>query len=226
MSPLNRSWWARRVLGGLPLPVLVGGALAVFGLSAVVVRANGERASLGAAADTTLLTIPTSGPATSEPAPTTAPAATDAPTTPATPATSASTEPAATTEPATTAAPPTTAPATTAPPATTAAPVVEDTTVAPTTVATTPLTTAPADGRIVEINSRVGSCSFGSNCLIAGFKLVGFRNADTFVCIFGDGSRATFRMRATEVRTACSTSRTPDSITIEVDGVRSETVTR
>lgn len=225
MSPLNRSWWARRVLGGLPLPVLVGGALAVFGLSAVVVRANGERASLGAAADTTLLTIPTSGPATSEPAPTTAAPATDAPTTPATPA---GTEPVATTEPATTAEPTTTAPATTAPPATTAAPVVEDTTVAPTTAAptTAPPTTAPADGRVVEINSRVGSCSFGSNCLIAGFKLVGFRNADTFVCIFGDGSRATFRMRATEVRTACSTSRSPDSITIEVDGVRSETVTR
>ena len=213
------------------MPVLVGGALAVFGLSAVVVRANGERATLGAAADTTLLTIPTSGPAPAGSAATTAaPATTDAPATPATPS---STEPAATTAPATTApatasappttAPPTTAPPTTIPPATTAAPVVEDTTVAPTTA--TP-TTAPADGRIVEISSRVGSCSFGSNCLIAGFKLVGFRNADTFVCIFGDGSRATFHMRATEVKTACSTSRSPDSITIEVDGVRSETVTR
>ena len=206
--------------GGIPILVLVAGLAVMAGLSVVVVRANQEHQDFVQASDTPLLTIPTVAPG----AATTTTVASDTPTT-----STAATTVAVTTEAPTTTAtttPTTTAAATTAPteaPTTTTAPVVEATTVAPTEA---PPTTRPADGRVVEINSRVGACSFGSRCLIAGFKLSGFAKAPTtFVCEFADGSRNTFRMGVLEVKQACSTSKLPDRITIEVDGVRSETVT-
>lgn len=204
--------------GGIPILVLVAGLAVMAGLSLVVVRANQEHQDFLQASDTPLLTIPTVAPGAAA----TTTAASDTPTTSTEPTTVAVTTEAPTTAAATT--PTTAAAATTAPTeapttTTTTAPVVEATTVAPPT-------TRPADGRVVEINSRVGACSFGSRCLIAGFKLSGFAKAPTtFVCEFADGSRNTFRMGVLEVKQACSTSKVPDRITIEVDGVRSETVT-
>ena len=50
--------------------------------------------------------------------------------------------------------------------------------------------------------------------------------AHRFVCEFSDGSRYTFHFNRQEVERACATGDPADSITIEVDGVRSATYRR
>jgi hypothetical protein len=132
--------------------------------------------------------------------------------------------------PATTAAGATTTvapPPTTVAPTTTAAPPPP----APAAGAGDPAAPAPADatganaGRSVQIAGSTRSCRFGDNCLIAGFTLVGFPGGvHEYVCEFADGSRHTFWFETQSVAYACATGRQPDSITIEVDGVRSETI--
>ena len=119
----------------------------------------------------------------------------------------------------------------TAPP--TAAP-----TVAPTTPATEPPPTAPPatappaatvapEGPVVTIIGRVGPCNFGAECLLAGFALHDFDSQPSeFVCEFADGSRYTFRFTRQVVERACARGDPNDSITIEVDGVRSATYRR
>jgi hypothetical protein len=83
----------------------------------------------------------------------------------------------------------------------------------------------PADGRVIEIASRIEPCKFGSRCLVAGFSLSGFETQpDSFVCEFASGARYTFPLKRSDVDYACATSGSGDSITIEIDGVRSETV--
>lgn len=159
---------------------------------------------------------------------------------PSTPAIAPTTAPVATTAvPITTApvAPPPTAPATaaptvppTVPPATTppvsAAPTAPPTT--PPVVATTiPPATLPPNGPVVTIIGSVGPCSFGSECLIAGFTIHNFdTQPNEFVCEFADGSRYTFRFDSQGVERACATGDLAGSITIEVAGVRSEAFTR
>jgi hypothetical protein len=116
---------------------------------------------------------------------------------------------------------PTDAPVTTSPPlpATTVA-----ATAAPTTVQAAP--TLPPDGPVVTIIGSVGPCRFGPECLLAGFALHNFDSQPTeFVCEFADGSRFTFHFNRQEVERACATGDPNDSITIEVDGVRSATFT-
>ena len=95
-----------------------------------------------------------------------------------------------------------------------------------TSTSATTSTTAATDpeGRAVSITARIGECRFGTECLIAGFTLVGFPSEGTYVCEFDDGSRFEFRYLGDGADVACATS--GDAITIEVDGVRSATATR
>jgi len=85
----------------------------------------------------------------------------------------------------------------------------------------------PPDGPVVTIIGRVAPCDYGAQCLLAGFALHNFNSQPTeFVCEFADGSRYTFHFNRQEVERACATGDPNDSITIEVDGVRSATFTR
>lgn len=127
-----------------------------------------------------------------------------------------------------TTSPATTSPATTSPPATSSPP-------------TAPATTSPSgggsggsgtdggddkgDGRVVIIEGSTGPCKFGNSCLIAGFRVIGFTSGEKeYVCEFRDGSRHTYKFGARTVDYACATGAREDSITIEVNGVRSATI--
>ena len=119
----------------------------------------------------------------------------------------------ASTEPDPTTTPPTTAPATSAAP-----------TSAPATSA--PSTSAPPTGPRVIAVGRVEDCRFGSDCLVVGFLIDGFDVAPTeYVCEFADGERISFGFVGGGAETACSARSASPSITIEVAGVRSNTVT-
>ncbi len=98
-----------------------------------------------------------------------------------------------------------------------------DTTSTTSTVTTTPV---PGDLRQVAASGRLDNCSFGTDCLIASFLLVGFPTRGEYVCEFDDGSRFTFRYIGDGADDACARSGSAPSITIEVDGVRSATLTR
>ncbi|MDW3213152.1 MAG: hypothetical protein R8G01_04085 [Ilumatobacteraceae bacterium] len=107
------------------------------------------------------------------------------------------------------------------------------TTVTTTPVTTTPVTTTPVtttvaapDGRSIDIRGRVEECRFGAQCLIASFSADGFPSEGEYVCEFDDGSRFTFRYAGGGGLDACATSGASPSITIEIDGVRSATITR
>jgi len=78
---------------------------------------------------------------------------------------------------------------------------------------------------VVVIEGSTGPCRFGDPCLIAGFRVIGFPSGDKeYVCEFRNGSRYTYKFGATTVDYACATGARADSITIEVDGVRSATL--
>lgn len=127
-----------------------------------------------------------------------------------------STTPTTTTVPtSTTTSTPTTS---TTQPTTTVADTVPVTTTAPTTV--------PSDGQTVVISARVDPCRFGPACLIASFTLVGFAGSGEYVCDFADFDRFTFPYSGTGRDDACAAASQSTTITIEVDGVRSKTVSR
>ena len=156
------------------------------------------------------------------------------------------------TDDATTVAPDTTSPDSTSPDTTSPDTTSPDTTSAPTTSPpitppTTPATTSPSgggsggtggsggsgtdggddkgDGRVVVIEGSTGPCKFGNSCLLAGFRVIGFPSGEKeYVCEFRDGSRYTYKFGARTVEYACATGARGDSITIEVDGVRSATI--
>jgi hypothetical protein len=123
-------------------------------------------------------------------------------------------------------APSTTAPLTVipaTPPPTTVAPT-PAVTVAPTTVPAVTAAPAPTGPR-VEIVTRTAPCKFGSSCLVAGFVLHGFDAPPSeFVCEFASGNRFTFNADTFSVEQACATGTPGDSITIEVGGIRSQTI--
>ena len=84
-----------------------------------------------------------------------------------------------------------------------------------------------AGGPVVAIVGTVGPCKFGDDCLIADFAIQNFETPqDEFVCEFENGSRYTFRFDGAGAEAACATSAVGGTITIEVGGVRSETITR
>lgn len=76
------------------------------------------------------------------------------------------------------------------------------------------------------ISSRVEECRYGAACVIASFTVEGLPVDGGYVCEFEDGSRFNFRYRGGGADDACAASGPNPSITIEVDGVRSATVTR
>jgi hypothetical protein len=86
--------------------------------------------------------------------------------------------------------------------------------------------TVDTDGRTVTISGRVEDCRFGAQCVIASFTLEGFPPTGEYVCEFDDGTRFTFRYVDAGADDACAISGPSPSITIEVDGVRSATITR
>ncbi len=210
-----------------PVPVVPPGdrrgLAVVFGSIAVLLAAvtslagwrllDGDGTSV--AGDTTVPIVVTSSTATA--AGTTEPARTVPDTTTAvTPEPAAATTGATTTTTTTDATPPT---------ASTTATTAEASTTS-TTTTTVPTTTVPADTRRIVIDGRVEDCRFGTDCLIAGFTLDGFPAEGEYICEFEDGSRYAFRYDGDGADDACVTSGTSPSITIEVDGVRSATITR
>lgn len=80
-------------------------------------------------------------------------------------------------------------------------------------------------GPWIEIVARTEPCRFGSNCLVAGYVAHGFDTVPgSFTCEFASGSRFEFRATTAVVDHACATGSIGDSITVEIEGVRSETV--
>ena len=120
----------------------------------------------------------------------------------------------------------------TATPTATPTPAPPETSMAPTTVAPPPTisttstaTTEPAGPSVVAVG-RIEDCRFGSDCLVVGFLIDGFDTAPgEYVCEFADGDRIAFGFVGSGAETACSARSASPSITIEVAGVRSNTVT-
>lgn len=91
-----------------------------------------------------------------------------------------------------------------------------------------PATSVPTGGGpVVLAEGRIEPCRFGDECLVVGFRISGFDGTSgDYVCEFEDGSRFTFSFLGDGAETACATGSETAEITVEVDGVRSETVTR
>ena len=107
----------------------------------------------------------------------------------------------------------------------TTVPVRTTTTSRPPPSSSVPSTTSPvAPERQVIIRGEMKACRFGSNCLVAGFSIVGWdQHPGQFVCIYPN-SRRDFSFNNNGVDEACITADAGDTITIEVDGVRSATI--
>jgi hypothetical protein len=85
-------------------------------------------------------------------------------------------------------------------------------------------TTTVAGDREVIISGEVKACRFGADCLIASFTIDGFDpHPGRFICIYPN-SQSDFSFNNTNVIDACITADEGDTITIEVDGVRSLTI--
>lgn len=101
----------------------------------------------------------------------------------------------------------------------------------PTTVAsttTTSTTTAPTtttvDPRRVLLSGEVKPCRFGRECLVAHLTIEGFDpHPGSYACIYSN-SLSGFEFADDQVDDACLTGDTDDTITVEVDGVRSNTI--
>lgn len=114
-------------------------------------------------------------------------------------------------------------------PATTAATTVGPTTstAPPTTIprATAPLpaTTLQPERRVL-ISGEMKECRFGANCLAASFVIEGFQpHPGSYVCIYPNSSTE-ISFNDNDVIDACLTADQGDTITIEIDGVRSATI--
>lgn len=115
--------------------------------------------------------------------------------------------------------------------ATTTEPIVATTAVASTssTTSTTVATTttmarAAATDPKVNITGEMKPCRFGDNCLVASFTIEGFDEpSGAFTCIYPNSSRG-FSFQDDGKADACLTADAGDTITIEVDGVRSATI--
>ena len=128
-------------------------------------------------------------------------------------------------------APTTLATTTLAPTTTLAASRTSTSTTSTSTTSTSTTSTVPEPvvvaGPVVAIVGAVGPCKFGNDCLIADFAIRDFETPQSeFVCEFENGSRYTFRFGGAGAEGACATSAADGTITIEVGGVRSETITR
>lgn len=105
------------------------------------------------------------------------------------------------------------------------------TTVAPRPSSPQPMpTTIPATtstlqaGQRVTIRGEMKPCRFGANCLVASFTIDGFdEHPGSFVCIYPNSSTE-LSFGSDGVDDACVTADEGDTITIEVGGVRSATI--
>ena len=81
-----------------------------------------------------------------------------------------------------------------------------------------------APDRQVLISGEMKPCRFGADCLVASFTIDGFdEHPGRFVCIYPN-SRSDFGFNDDGVDDACLTADDGDTITIEVDGIRSSTI--
>jgi len=117
----------------------------------------------------------------------------------------------------------TTAPVEETPRSTTPEPSAIPTSAAPTTISSSTTSTV-APGKRVIISGEMKPCRFGANCLVASFTIEGFdEHPGRFVCIYPN-SRSDFSFNDGDVDDACVTADAGDTIIIEVDGVRSSTI--
>lgn len=197
-------------LGGWPALVLLV-LLALAGLLVVRTAATADDAADSDAPSLPELDPPASAPSTDP--------STDPSTAPSTdPSVATSTTAAVAPAPTTSASSPTTSASspTTGAPSPTSSP-----------TGTAPDTSAPADIPRVLATGRIAPCRFADACLVVGFRLDGFTSSpEQYVCEFEDGSRFTFNFASEGVEDACATGSATAAITVEVEGVRSETVTR
>lgn len=85
-------------------------------------------------------------------------------------------------------------------------------------------TTTVASERRVLIRGEMKPCRFGSSCLVASFTIEGFDpHPGRFECIYPN-SRRDFGFNNDGVDDACFTADDGDTIIIEIDGVRSATI--
>lgn len=85
-------------------------------------------------------------------------------------------------------------------------------------------TTTVAARRQVRIQGEVRPCRYGDRCLVADFTIEGFDDhPGRYVCIYPN-SRSEFTFGGDGVEEACLTADQGDTITIEIDGVRSATI--
>lgn len=93
------------------------------------------------------------------------------------------------------------------------------TTLGPTTTATV----AAGDPRVL-IRGEMKPCRYGDRCLVASFTIEGFdEHPGRFTCIYPN-SESEFPFRSNGVDDACLTADQGDTLTIEIDGVRSATI--
>lgn len=84
-------------------------------------------------------------------------------------------------------------------------------------------TTVASEPRVL-ISGEMRPCRFGSNCLVASFSLEGFdEHPGVFTCVYPN-SRTDRSFGRDVVDEACLTGDEGDTISIEVDGVKSATI--
>jgi hypothetical protein len=104
----------------------------------------------------------------------------------------------------------------TGPPTTTVPP-------APPTTQRSTTTTVASDPQ-VQIRGEMKPCRYGDNCLVASFTIDGFdEHPGRFTCIYPN-SQSEFSFNNDGVDEACLTGDDGDTITIEIDGVQSATI--
>ncbi len=104
----------------------------------------------------------------------------------------------------------------TGPPTTTVPP-------APPTTPRSTTTTVGSDPQ-VRIRGEMKPCRYGDNCLVASFTIDGFDvHPGRFTCIYPN-SQSEFSFNNNGVDEACLTADAGDTITIQIDGVRSATI--
>jgi hypothetical protein len=94
---------------------------------------------------------------------------------------------------------------------------------APSTTHRSTTTTAASDPQ-VRISGEMKPCRYGANCLVAGFTITGFEeHPGRFTCIYPN-SRSEFGFNNDGVDEACLNADDGDTITIEIDGIQSATI--
>ena len=85
-------------------------------------------------------------------------------------------------------------------------------------------TSTAAAGPQVQIRGEMKPCRYGDNCLVASFTIDGFdEHPGRFTCIYPN-SQSQFSFNDDAVDEACLTADDGDTITIEIDGVQSATI--